>query len=106
MSLVHRLGVGILLAGVILLPLYELADYTEAWQQDGDFVLPGLVALVTGMALLGRNFSRLAFVVIFAFIRIAAALLLKRYGLSQIRRDVSVSPPASTLPIVFCDLRI
>ena len=105
MSPVHRLGVGILLAGVILLPLYELADYTEAWQQDGDFVLPGLVALVTGMALLGRNFSRLAFVVIFAFIRIAAPLL-KRYGLSQIRRDVSVSPPPSALPIVFCDLRI
>jgi len=56
MSRFAKVGIWILIAAAaVVLPLYELADYTEVWQHDGDVILPAIIFLFTGMALLNAK---------------------------------------------------
>ena len=58
MSRFTRAGVWFLVAVVVLLPLYELSDYTEVWPDDGNVILPLLGALLAGMALVSGAFFK------------------------------------------------
>ena len=58
MSRITRAGVWFLVAVVVLLPLYELSDYTEVWPDDGNVILPLLGALLAGMALVSGAFFK------------------------------------------------
>ena len=58
MSRFAKVGVWILVAVVVLLPLYELSDYTEVWPDDGNVILPLVGALLAGMALVSGAFFK------------------------------------------------
>ena len=100
-----RVGVWILLAAFLLLPLYELSDYSEVWQHDGDLILPGLFFLFSGMALLARRFVYVFFRSIMAFLRPECGRE-KPSSLPRIHYVLSWSPPGQRLGFTFCDLRI
>ena len=102
-----KIGLWILIAAVLILPLYELADYSELWHHDGDLILSALVLLVIGMALLSAK--RLA--------RAVSNLVhqLRTCIRQTLRVDVvrvahfcksCWSPPPTDLTSIYCDLRI
>ena len=104
-----RIGIWILIiaAGVIL-PLYELADNTEVWQHDGDLILPALVFLFAGMALLsGKPVFDVVLAVLTRILpigirRMLPVRLAAVYGFLKL----PWSPPGTSLSFTFCGLRI
>src|SRR5690349_17967850 len=65
MSAIVKFGAWFLILVTVVTPLYELADFTEAWPHDEDFVISGLILLLIGMALVSRK----PFEFIVAFVR-------------------------------------
>jgi hypothetical protein len=108
MSGLTKAGVWVLLAVTLLLPLYELADYTEVWQHDSDLAACGLFFLLAGMALLaGRTVETAVILIVRAFIEMADPCA----GRSPRQRDTAttefpISPPRTDLSLLCCDLRI
>jgi hypothetical protein len=101
-----KTGIWVLLAAALLLPLYELADYTEVWQHDGDLVVPGLFFLFSGMALLGgRTLQTAVILIVLAFIE-TEHFLERPLPMLFAAREVSASPPRLSLTLRICDLRI
>src|SRR5262245_20603607 len=98
-------GVWILvIAACVILPLYELADYTEVWQHDGDLILPALILLFAGMAMVSAK-------------RIFCAVLTVLGSMLGVRRHamfpapaaephmsvpMDLGPPFTDLPLRFC----
>ena len=86
---------------IVVLPLYELADYAEQWAHDGDVVLPLLMLL-----------SFIAFSLIRRTLVSLSLILLKRsFDFRVILNSDAVSPSVSpfvpaTLFLIFCDFRI
>jgi len=106
MSRATKIGVWVLLAVVLLLPLYELSDYTEVWPHDTDLAAAGLFFLFSGMALLvGRMLPEVFVLVVLALIALPL-LLAKQTQAHSAETEVSLSPPRLPLSTVFCDLRI
>ena len=101
------IGVWILVAAFLVLPLYELADYSEVWQHDGDVILPGLFFLFSGMVLLtGRRLYR-AIRLLIQMLQIApdaAAPVIIRPR--TVANTTAVSPPWRSVAFAFSDLRI
>ena len=101
-----RIGVWVLVAAFLLLPLYELSDYSELWQHDGELILPGLFFLFSGMVLMvGRRLFKAVRLVI-QLRRVEA-----RSGtpVTRARQNVDTpafSPPRQTVAFTFSDLRI
>ena len=109
MNPLSKFGVWILvIAASVVLPLYELADYTEVWAHDGDIILPALFFLFAGMALLaGKLVVRNLLMVLAGLSRIrVAGILLRSATFSQNERSVNPSPPPKDWTLTFCDLRI
>jgi hypothetical protein len=106
MNRLAKIGVWVLLAIVLLLPLYELADYTEVWPHDGDLTASGLFFLFSGMALLAGRKLRSAFVLIVLTLITIPDLLPRRIAAHPAEPSVSLSPPRFFCSIAFCDLRI
>jgi hypothetical protein len=109
MNLFSKVGVWILVtaAGVVL-PLYELADYTEVWKHDGEIIVPAMIFLFAGMALLAMKRVVHAAVTV---LRILSKIVDPGVGLFdvQLRCDLPVaapSPPPGDLTLGFCALRI
>ena len=100
----RKIGVWVLLAAFLLLPLYELADYSEVWQHDEDLVLPGLLFLFSGMALLARRFVYKAVLVFVGFVRMAYRVVIAVQRFARLR--TSIDPFREHLLFIFCDLRI
>jgi hypothetical protein len=101
-----KFGVWILIAAALLLPLYELADYSEVWQHDGDIVVPGLFFLFSGMALVGaRTICAALTFILLTFIK-AIVFVPKSPVLFSGSAELSFGPPKLFLPVIFCDLRI
>lgn len=106
MSRATKIGVWILVAIVVLLPLYELADYTEVWQHDSDLAAAGLLFLFSGMALFAGRMLLPAFILVVLAL-ISLPLLLGRVGRDRHAESAgSLSPPRLPCSVVFCDLRI
>lgn len=107
MSPFEKIGAWILIAAAILLPLYELADYTEAWPHDGSLILTAFAGLLTGMALIGGAFFRSALTALFsAFVGRYRLLCLPRPMAPGCRNTLEYAPPRRSLPLTFRDLRI
>jgi len=106
MNRIIKAGVWILIAAVVVLPLYELADYTEVWQGDANIVLPALMFLLIGMALVGGKLVVDAVVALIAAVTKACDLLTP---LPLPRRSFSkpaTGPPQEDLILILCDLRL
>ena len=104
-----KVGVWILITAAAVLPLYELADYTEVWTHDGDVVVPAIVFLFAGMAFLSGKLTLSSV--------LAVGNRIVRIGIQYIRRLfasafdyfyklVSSSSPATRPTLISCDLRI
>lgn len=106
MNRVTKIGVWVLLAVVLLLPLYELSDYTEVWPHDTDLAAAGLVFLLSGMALLVGRVLPAAFVLIVLALIAVPLLPAKQTQAHRVESETSLSPPRLPLSTVFCDLRI
>lgn len=107
MNRVTKIGVWVLVAVVLLLPFYELADYTEVWQHDGDLAAAGLFFLFSGMALLSGKVLPARFMMIVLALVDLLHLPMTRVIQTQIAEsEVPHSPPRLFLSVVFCDLRI
>jgi hypothetical protein len=107
MSRLTKAGVWFLVAVVVLLPLYELFDYTEAWPDDGNVILPTLAALLAGIALVTGVFFKNAVAVLIRHCVGTQRLL----SLLPVRRSVPsvlfCSPQRKIdLTLAFSDLRI
>ena len=100
MNRYFRKAAWVLLAAVVLLPLYELADYSEVWQHDGDLMLAALIFLIGGLALVTGN---LAWV-------LDSLLLRVRFHEPQLPRlRIAINTPLSSthgIRVALCDLRI
>jgi hypothetical protein len=98
--------VWLLIAVVVGLPLYELADYTEVWAGDEHFVLPAIVLLLIGMALAGgKRLVNTIITVIASLSRIRERLTLLPYPRS-FASNHSTGPPQANLIHRLCDLRL
>lgn len=108
MNLFSKVGVWILISAAGLLPLYELADYTEVWTHDGDIVVPAIVFLFAGMALLsGKLTVSSVLTVVNRISRIGIRHIRLLFASASYYFDKLVSsPPATRLTLTFCDLRI
>ena len=105
-SVFTRIGVWVLVAAFLLLPLYELADYSEVWQHDGDVIIPGLFFLFCGMALLvGRRLYKAVHLAI-QMCRMQSELA-RPLTISLLTVDTpGFSPPRQKAAFTFSDLRI
>ena len=105
-SLFTRIGVWVLVAAFLLLPLYELADYSEVWQHDGDVIVPGLLFLFCGMALLvGRRLYRAVRLAV-QMRRIQSEFATPLTISLLVVETPGFSPPRQELAFTFSDLRI
>jgi hypothetical protein len=95
-----------LVAAFLLLPLYELSDYSEVWQHDGDLIVPGLFFLFSGMTLLvGRHLYKAVRLVI--QLRRVQSYSVTPVTVSRQTVDTAAfSPPPQNVAVMFCDLRI
>ena len=103
------MGIWILIAAAaVILPLYELADYTEVWQHDGDLILPAIVFLFTGMALLsGKRVFYAVLTVLTLILRVDIRRILRvRFAAVYGFCNFPWSPPRTNLSLSFCGLRI
>ena len=99
-----KLGVWILIAATVILPMYELADYTEAWPHDENFVLPAIMLLLIGMALAS---AKLALDLVLAIAVVSRIVPVFRPRLTP--TDISSEEARSVeedLPLMLCDLRL
>ena len=96
-----RIGIIALATLIIVLPLYELADYAEVWAHDGDVVLPLLLLLAfIAFSFIGQTLVSLTLILLrrnFEFCVIPNA---DQVGLSNAPRF------SATLFLIFCDFRI
>ena len=107
MNRFERVGVWILVAAAILLPLYELSDYTEVWPDDRNVILPGLAFLLAGMALVSGAFFRRALTVLAFAFKGCDRFLRPLVLMAHTRRNLfGRAPPGRNLPLTFRDLRI
>src|SRR6516162_1657094 len=106
MNSATKVGVWALLAVVLLLPLYELSDYTEVWPHDTDLAAAGLLFLFSGMALLVGRMLPEAFVLVVLALIALPFLLVKQTQAHRAESEDSLSPPRLPLSTAFCDLRI
>ena len=107
MSRFEKAGAWILVAAVILLPLYELSDYSEIWPDDGNVILPVLAGLLAGMALVSGAFFRRALTVLVHAFRRCDRLLRPPLLMIHIRRSLlERAPPGRDLLLTSLDLRI
>ena len=101
-----RIGVWVLIAAFLVLPLYELADYSEVWQNDGTVILPGLVFLFSGLALLARRGIPHAIRFIFAFLQKIQVLVAKASLSGFLLDRIDTTPPIPSLALTISSLRI
>jgi hypothetical protein len=106
MSRFEKLGVWILVAAAILLPLYELSDYTEVWPDDGNVILTAVAFLFGGMALVSGAFFRKALTVLVTAFAGCNRVLIPSVLMNQSRRVRHERAPPDDLPLTFRDLRI
>ena len=110
MNPLSKIGVWILVAATAaLLPMYELADYTEVWAHDGDLILPALFFLFAGMAMLGGKLviRPLLTTILSVISRVCIECICPpRAGALYDVSGVTPSPPLKGLALVLCDLRI
>jgi hypothetical protein len=107
MSRFEKIGVWILVAAVVLLPLYELSDYTEVCPNDGNVILTALAGLLLGMALVSGVFFRKELMVAIRYLMDCARLSCLPVFEAQTQFILlEVSPPGIHLPLTCCDLRI
>jgi hypothetical protein len=100
-----RIGIWVLIAAFLVLPLYELADYSEVWQNDGTVILPGLFFLFSGLALLARRGIPHGVRFIFAFLQIQVPVAnTSQTGFFLDRIDTT--PPIPSLAFTISNLRI
>jgi hypothetical protein len=92
----------------VVLPLYELADYTEVWQQDANVILPAILVLFIGMALIGAKLVVYATITVLILrLRIGVRRMLRiRFAAVYSFCKLTWNPPRINLPVAFCDLRI
>ena len=101
-----KIGVWLAIAVVVLLPLYEVADYSEVWTEDGYFVLLGMATLLVGMALAGaKRLVDTVITVIAGLLRVSGLLTLSSYPRSFDASHSTGPPEASQIPKL-CDLRL
>ena len=102
-----KIGVWILVAAFLVLPLYELSDYSELWQHDADVILPGLFFLFSGMILLtGRRLYRAIRLIIQSLQMdpdVAATITMPATTAAD---TPAFSPPPQIAAFTFSDLRI
>ncbi len=107
MSRFAKVGIWILIAAAaVVLPLYELADYTEVWQHDGDVILPAIIFLFTGMALLNAKLVAYAVLTLVAVLSAIHRIITPQLIASAVASKQIVEPPEPNLLLTLCDLRI
>jgi hypothetical protein len=90
-----------LLALIVVLPLYELADYNERWTHDGDVAVPLLLFLcLAGFAYICRA------VVAVVHLTGDSAVVPRLLPVINIRPDNLFVPSNSMSRRMLCDLRI
>jgi hypothetical protein len=89
-----------LLALIVVLPLYELADYNERWTHDGDVAVPLLLLLCLG------GLAYICRAVMTVVLTADSAVIPLLLPFTDIRPD-SLSVPSTGVSIrMLCDLRI
>ncbi len=103
MNRIVRTGAWLLLLAVVLLPFYEIADYTEVWSHDQDFILSALVFLLSGIALVS---GKLVWALLTALLR--ECLQQVPTATSHIRFDRLLPIPMTQTSrvVTLCDLRL
>lgn len=101
-----KIGTWILIAAAVILPMYELADYTEVWSQDQNFVLPAIMLLFIGMALAGANLALDLVLSVAAVVSHIFAEFSPRLSSPSFISLHDAGPPQADLPVIFCDLRL
>jgi hypothetical protein len=90
-----------LLALIVVLPLYELADYNEHWTHDGDVAVPLLLLLcLAGFAYICRA------IVAVAHLMAESAVIPLLQWVAEIRQDRLFVPSNGMSFRMLCDLRI
>jgi len=100
-----KIGMWILIAAAMILPLYELADYTEVWSQDQNFVLPAIMLLFIGMALASAKLA-LDLVLTIAVLSRVFEVFRPRLWSTVATYQHEVVASQEDLPLIFCDLRL
>jgi hypothetical protein len=106
MNRIVKTGVWILIGVVVVLPLYELADYTEVWQGDANIILPALVFLLIGMALVGGKLLIDALATVMAILSRVCDLLTPSPSPRSFVSNCATGPPQPNLLHILCDLRL
>jgi hypothetical protein len=106
MNRIIKAGVWILVATVVVLPLYELADYTEVWQGDANIVLPALMFLLIGMALVGGKLVVVAVVTLIAAVAKICDLFTPHPFARRSLSKLATGPHQENLILILCDLRL
>ena len=106
MNCIVKTGVWILIAVVMVLPLYELADYTEVWQGDANIILPAIVFLLIGMALVGGKLLVDVVVLVIAILSRVCHLLTPSASPRSFLSNRGTGPPQANLIHILCDLRL
>ena len=106
MNTLERAGIWIVIGAVLLLSLYELADYTEVFQHDESLVLPGLLLLIIGMAMLALKVLRKAFINLLHTLTRRDGACKRPRTAWNLEPRLSFRPPPLTPPIVLASLRI
>jgi hypothetical protein len=106
MNRILKIGVWILIAVVVVLPLYELADYTEVWQGDANIILPAIVFLLIGMALVGGKLLVDAVVTLMAILSRVCDLLTPSPSPRLFVSNRATGRPQANLIHILCDLRL
>jgi hypothetical protein len=101
-----KVGIWVLVGVAAVLPLYELADYTEVWQEDANIVLPAIVFLFVGMALLGANLVVEALVTLVTELSRVCDLFTPDHSPRPILCKHATGPPQTNLILILCDLRL
>jgi len=100
-----RIGTWVLIAAFLVLPLYELADYSEVWQNDGTVILPGLFLLFSGLALLARRGISQGVRFIFRFLQIQVPVT-KTPQAGFFFGSIDPTPPLPSLALTVSNLRV
>lgn len=102
-----RCGSWILVAAFVLLPLYELSDYSEVWANDGQIVATAFLGLLIGTAIVSAAFFRRLVIVMFAAFldcRVRTGSGMPAFFGSF--DPFNNSPPDRNLSLIFSSLRI